>query len=172
VTISLDHSGSWTVDDIESFPEDNRRRELVDGSLILRPSPSAGHQIIAARLAVALDESAPAACHASLGIQVRFSESTALVPDVVVVHGWASETTYFRSTDVVLAVEISDESSRAWTGSSSPRSMRPAASRTSGESRWRAGSSCIPTTSMRSETSTSRIRPSIMMCCRSIDHGR
>jgi Uma2 family endonuclease len=114
LTISLDHSGSWTVNDVDKFPEDNRRRELVDGSLILRPSPSAGHQKIVGRLGVALEETQPDGYHVNQGMQVRFAEHTAFVPDVVVVRerGWASETTHFPHTDVVLAVEISDGSSQ------------------------------------------------------------
>ncbi|NMO54945.1 hypothetical protein HH310_27645 [Actinoplanes sp. TBRC 11911] len=63
MTISLDHSGSWTGDDLENLPEDNRRRELVDGSLILRASPTLAHQQVITRLSAALDESQPDQYH-------------------------------------------------------------------------------------------------------------
>ncbi len=29
----------WTADDLEKFPEDNVRRELLDGVLLVSPSP-------------------------------------------------------------------------------------------------------------------------------------
>lgn len=46
--------GGWTVDDLETFPPDGRRYELLDGVLIVSPSPSNAHQIIAGRLMAAL----------------------------------------------------------------------------------------------------------------------
>jgi hypothetical protein len=37
-------AGGWTVDDLDAFPESNRRYELTDGALTVSPSPSSLHQ--------------------------------------------------------------------------------------------------------------------------------
>ena len=47
--------GGWTTDDLDALPEDGRRRELIDGVLIMAPSPTTDHQTMAWRLAAALD---------------------------------------------------------------------------------------------------------------------
>jgi Uma2 family endonuclease len=53
-------AGGWTTDDLDSLPEDGFRRELLDGVLLVSPSPTDIHQIIAMRLGVALEDSCPA----------------------------------------------------------------------------------------------------------------
>lgn len=40
----------WTTDDLDELPEDGRRRELIDGVLIMTPSSSYAHQTLAGRL--------------------------------------------------------------------------------------------------------------------------
>jgi hypothetical protein len=40
-------AGGWTTDDLDALPEDGQRRELLDGALIMSPSPTGFHQIIA-----------------------------------------------------------------------------------------------------------------------------
>lgn len=39
-----------TYDDLQSFPDDNYRRQLIDGELIVTPAPSLDHQRVVARL--------------------------------------------------------------------------------------------------------------------------
>lgn len=46
-------SSSLTYADLEEFPDDNIRREIIDGELFVSPSPRTRHQEIALRLAVA-----------------------------------------------------------------------------------------------------------------------
>jgi hypothetical protein len=41
--------GGWTTADLDELPEDGRRRELIDGVLIVTPSPSTTHQTVAVR---------------------------------------------------------------------------------------------------------------------------
>jgi len=40
----------YTITDLERFPEDGNRYELLDGVLIVTPSPSNAHQIVVNRL--------------------------------------------------------------------------------------------------------------------------
>ena len=44
----------YIVDDLDRFPEDGNRYELLDGVLLVTPSPGVPHQIVAQRLASAL----------------------------------------------------------------------------------------------------------------------
>ena len=44
----------YTVADLERFPSDGQRYELLDGMLLVTPSPGMDHQVVATRLATAL----------------------------------------------------------------------------------------------------------------------
>lgn len=44
----------YTVDDLEHFPDDGNRYELLDGVLLVTPQASAAHQIVAHRISVEL----------------------------------------------------------------------------------------------------------------------
>jgi Putative restriction endonuclease len=44
----------YTVDDLELFPDEGNRYELLDGALIVTPTPSQLHRIVAARLIMRL----------------------------------------------------------------------------------------------------------------------
>jgi Uma2 family endonuclease len=46
----------WTVADLEELPDDGNRYEVVDGQLLVTPSPSLRHQHAAFELAVLLRE--------------------------------------------------------------------------------------------------------------------
>jgi Uma2 family endonuclease len=43
-----------TYDDLEHFPDDRKRREIIDGELYVTPSPSLRHQVLVGRLYVAI----------------------------------------------------------------------------------------------------------------------
>ena len=40
----------YTVADLEHFPDDGNRYELLDGVLLVTPAPHAAHQLLAMRL--------------------------------------------------------------------------------------------------------------------------
>jgi hypothetical protein len=46
-------AGEWSTDDLDALPDDGRRRELLDGVLLMSRSPTRLHQTITARLGVA-----------------------------------------------------------------------------------------------------------------------
>jgi Uma2 family endonuclease len=83
---ALDPGGPFTYDDLLSFPDDRYRRELIDGQLIVSPSPATLHQLVVSRLLVLLDRAAPPHLTVLPGpVDVLFSQSTVLIPDLVVV---------------------------------------------------------------------------------------
>jgi Uma2 family endonuclease len=98
----------WTADDLERFPDDNFRRELLDGVLLVSPSPSSVHQKIAALLTAALDESCPPDHDVTQNVDVRFGERRSFAPDVLVITAAAARRTGrpFMAHEVILAVEI------------------------------------------------------------------
>jgi len=44
----------YTVEDLEHFPEDGNRYELLDGVLLVTPAPSVSHQVVANRIQTTL----------------------------------------------------------------------------------------------------------------------
>ena len=74
----------YTVADLHALPDDGRRYELIDGSLIVSPSATIDHNNIARWIANILEESSPP------GYAVGTDQSTAIDdhneprPDVVV----------------------------------------------------------------------------------------
>ncbi len=99
-------SGPFTVHDLERMPDDGRRYELIDGTLIVSPAPGTRHQMIAYRLFGVLDAACPAEyCVMGAPYAVRVSDSTELQPDVLV--GRAEDfTEKLLPTAPVLAVEV------------------------------------------------------------------
>jgi Uma2 family endonuclease len=98
----------WTTDDLDELPEDGRRRELIDGVLIVSPSPTDIHQIIAMRLGTALEANCPADYQVTLGVEIRVSRRRSFIPDVMVTTAEAASRgdRKYQPHEVVLAVEV------------------------------------------------------------------
>ncbi|WP_436524091.1 Uma2 family endonuclease [Actinoplanes sp. HUAS TT8] len=112
----------WTVDDLDALPEDGARRELIDGILHVTPSPAPTHQVLAARLLVALEETCPEHLHVSQANDVVLSMQRLFTPDVLVTTDEAAaRDRRFIAKEVVLAVEIVSPGSQ-----SMDRVMKPA----------------------------------------------
>lgn len=109
----ISHASGWTTDDLDQLPEDGVRRELLDGVLLVSPSPTDIHQIIAARLMVALEDSCPDHLQVTQAVEVRMSSTRAFIPDVLVATDEAARRggRYYTPSEVVLAVEIVSPSS-------------------------------------------------------------
>jgi Uma2 family endonuclease len=107
----------YTVDDLENFPDDGNRYELLDGVLLVTPQAAASHQIVASRiqteLAISLQK--PGLAHVvGPGAVVRMP-NTQLQPDILVYPARFSPCTDWRKiTEHWLAVEIFSRSSRIY----------------------------------------------------------
>ncbi len=105
-----------TYKDLEAFPEDNFRRELIDGELIVTAAPSTRHQDVVLKLGARL----LAYCEARGGkvyvapTDVFFSDVNVVEPDVLFVraeHVGKVERKFVRSAPDVV-VEVSSPSTR------------------------------------------------------------
>ncbi|WP_405091269.1 Uma2 family endonuclease [Micromonospora sp. NBC_01392] len=99
--------GGWTTDHLDLLPEDGRRRELVDGAMLLSLRGQT-HQSIAALLMVALHEDCPAGYDVTQAVGVRLDRDRFFIPDVLVTTAAAAarEPSRYEPHEVVLAVEI------------------------------------------------------------------
>jgi hypothetical protein len=93
--------------DLEALPDDGRRHELVDGSLIVTPAPSPRHQSAVLRLALLLEAARPGPQFqvfvAPLDVLLR--DDTVLQPDVLVVRAEQVAERAIRGAPL-LAVEV------------------------------------------------------------------
>ena len=80
----------FTSADLEAFPDDGKRREIIDGKLYVSKQPNWYHQVICIRIGGALDTwSLPIhAGQAAVAPGVIFAEDEDVAPDVV----WVSQT--------------------------------------------------------------------------------
>jgi Uma2 family endonuclease len=112
VTAALDYdlpaSGDWTTDDLDALPEDGARREIIDGVLIVSPSPTTFHQTLAMRLGNALADTCPDEFYVTQGVEIRISRRRSLTPDVQVVTAQAAarNPSHVLPHEAVLAIEI------------------------------------------------------------------
>jgi Uma2 family endonuclease len=106
------HHEPLTHKDLESITDEGRRYELVDGVLLMSPSPRPLHQRVVARLLAAVSRECPRDCEAlPAPVDVVLAEDTVLIPDVVV--GRREDYTERALVGVpVLAVEVLSPSSR------------------------------------------------------------
>jgi Uma2 family endonuclease len=114
-------SRTWTREDLQRMLADNytgndvdwRRFEIIDGALIVSPSPAPRHEITAGRLIAALSAMRPQGYEVvgALGIDVAPSY---LVPDLMVVPSalYFGTASTVSPADALLAVEIVSPSSR------------------------------------------------------------
>lgn len=92
--------------DLDALPGDGNRYELIDGALIVTPSPAMRHQRGVTRLNVALSQACPDDLEVFVApLDVRLDDNTVIQPDVVVARrGDLTEANL--PTAPVLAVEV------------------------------------------------------------------
>jgi Uma2 family endonuclease len=109
------HVPTYTVDELENFPNDGNRYELLDGFLIVTPAPGFPHQLIASRLATWLSNYlAPAGKAVVVGPgAVELRPKTHLEPDVLVLPAPVKGQKEWRHfTHWWLAIEVLSRSSK------------------------------------------------------------
>ena len=86
----------YTVDDLENFPDDGNRYELLDGVLLVTPQAAAVHQVVTGRIQVKLANSLQNVAHVvGPGAVVRMPR-TQLQPDILVYPSRFSPLTDWR----------------------------------------------------------------------------
>jgi Uma2 family endonuclease len=84
-TIYLSKSGGFDVPDLQLLPDDGRRHELLDGVIVVSPSPAWKHQRAVTRLAVALSSAIPDDHEALVApFDVTAGPRSVVEPDVLV----------------------------------------------------------------------------------------
>ncbi len=78
------HFGCWTEDDLIGLPPDANKYELVEGALLVNPSPAGRHQLVSWELTRQLKQACPSTLVAVEALGVRLPEGTMLIPDVLV----------------------------------------------------------------------------------------
>lgn len=106
----------YTVRDLESFPDDGNRYELLDGALLVTPAPAPGHQAVALRLVLMLgDYLRPSGAQVYTPGCVEIEPKVHLEPDILVVP--ALEPIAKRWNEIRswwLAVEVSGRDSMVY----------------------------------------------------------
>ncbi len=108
-----DDTDGFTVEDLEDFPDDGRRYELVDGVLLVSPSPRYRHQTAIGELFAVLRAACPPDLHVVMApVDVRRGRRTSLQPDVMVYPREAVAFDEPGQVPPLLAAEVVSPSSR------------------------------------------------------------
>lgn len=102
----------YTLADLDRFPSDGNRYELLGGVLLVSPSPALPHQVVTARLVMLLGDLLrpwPDLMVATPGALVR-PPDTRLEPDILVFRAPTPATRWETVTEHLLAVEVASPS--------------------------------------------------------------
>ncbi|HLX48943.1 MAG TPA: Uma2 family endonuclease [Streptosporangiaceae bacterium] len=75
----------FTVEELGRMPDDGRRYELLEGTLVVSPRPGMPHQVVATRLVLVLGNACPPGLHVVAEPAVQLAKDTEFVPDIAVV---------------------------------------------------------------------------------------
>ena len=107
----------YTIADLDRFPDDGNRYELLGGVLLVTPAPGPPHQVALGRLTMAFSaylRPSSAAIVISPGV-IQADDDTELQPDLLVVPArFADCATWREMADWWLAVEVSGRASRVY----------------------------------------------------------
>lgn len=113
MALDLSWGAPFTEDDLADRPDDGHRYELVDGTLLVTPSPNPSHQTCVTALWALLHASRTTGYRVFVApLDVRLSSTTVLQPDVLVVRTSHLTTTRVEGAPA-LAVEVLSPNTRA-----------------------------------------------------------
>ncbi len=107
----------YTVEDVDRFPDDGNRYELLEGWLIVSPLPSSRHQGISMQILYALHEHLGRGAHGCVYPvgAVHRGPPTRLLPDILVVSPLGRPgVEWAEMTEPWLAVEVLSPSTEAY----------------------------------------------------------
>ena len=103
----------FTADDLDSLPDDGNRYELVDGELLVTPSPTVRHQNVAGELFLALRLALPTGMRVLMApMDVRFGPKRQVQPDVLVIQNEGLDAVRVESVPL-LVVEVLSRGTRS-----------------------------------------------------------
>ena len=109
---TLAQHGPFTKADLDAMPDDGRRHELLDGTLIVTPAPADRHQAVVVNLIVLLKQAASAELRVRTApYDVTLAEDTIVQPDVLLARK-RDITDSGLPAAPVLAVEVLSPSTR------------------------------------------------------------
>jgi len=109
------HPRPWTLEEVLAIQGDNGQWiELVDGAVIVSPSPTPTHQRVLRRVLVGLLDAVPAGMELLPNVNVVLNGQRLLIPDLVVTNAPGHTDLYFTGEQIVLATEILSPSTRAY----------------------------------------------------------
>ncbi len=95
-----------TCEDLWAIPDDGRRREIIDGALVVNPSPLVRHQRVSARLHVLLASACPPDAYVlAAPLDYRIGDHTLVIPDLIVARTSAFSEERLERTPMLI-VEI------------------------------------------------------------------
>jgi Uma2 family endonuclease len=104
-------TGHWTRDQVWALPDDGRRYELIDGELVVTPSPGGPHQVAAAelfhRLRLALDRAGTTSARVLFSpADLSLGEEEILQPDLFIYRLDHPVTEWRDITSLLVAIEV------------------------------------------------------------------
>jgi Uma2 family endonuclease len=101
----------WTRDQVWALPDDGRRYELIDGELVVTPSPGGPHQVAAAelflRLRLALDRAETTTARVLFSpADIQLGEEEILQPDLFVYRLDHPISDWRDITSLLVAIEV------------------------------------------------------------------
>lgn len=115
------HPTEWTVDMLDALPNDGNRYEIIDGDLVVTPSPSNAHQLVVGALysrlrAYMRPTQVGRATISPSDVRREDRQRNRVQPDIFVVRlgveGWPPYP--FDLADLLLAVEVESPSTGAY----------------------------------------------------------
>ena len=111
MTVMPDGVAEWTVDDLDQLPDDGLRYELLDGILLVSPTPTRRHQRATLQLGLLLQAVCPPEMEVLVApLDWRPDRKTSIQPDVLVLGN--RDLTSTAAESMILAVEVLSPSSR------------------------------------------------------------